>query len=77
MINYSGYNIGCFAMHYIQNYQEPSGVVTTRLFGVSNSLLCTDATYSMSVVCVRERPAIGLFFIECFLQCFNIRNTYD
>ena len=68
MINYSGYNIGCFAMPYIQSFLGPSGVVATCLFDAGNSLLCTGATYSMAAVVVHtgERSTISLFFRRMF-----------
>ncbi|CAI3694502.1 AEC family transporter [Clostridium neonatale] len=48
MINFSGYNIGCFAMPYVQNFLRPIGVVATCLFDAGNSLLCTGGTYSIA-----------------------------
>ncbi|MDU4477669.1 AEC family transporter [Clostridium sp.] len=48
MINFSGYNIGCFAMPYVQNFLGPIGVVATCLFDAGNSLLCTGGTYSIA-----------------------------
>lgn len=48
MINYSGYNIGCFTLPYIQTFLGPVGVVATCLFDAGNSLMCTGATYSMA-----------------------------
>ncbi len=68
MINYSGYNIGCFTMPYIQSFLGPSGVVATCLFDAGNSLLCTGATYSMAAAVARtgEKSTIGLFFRRMF-----------
>lgn len=68
MINYSGYNIGCFTMPYIQSFLGPSGVVATCLFDAGNSLLCTGATYSMAAAVARtgEKSTIGLFFKRMF-----------
>lgn len=68
MINYSGYNIGCFTMPYIHSFLGPSGVVATCLFDAGNSLLCTGATYSMAAVVARtgEKSTIGLFFRRMF-----------
>lgn len=48
MINFSGYNIGCFAMPYVQSFLGPIGVVATCLFDAGNSLLCTGGTYSIA-----------------------------
>ncbi|MCD8318659.1 MAG: AEC family transporter [Paraprevotella sp.] len=68
MINYSGYNIGCFTMPYIQSFLGPSGVVATCLFDAGNSLRCTGATYSMaaSVARIGDRPTVALFFRRMF-----------
>lgn len=48
MINYSGYNIGCFTLPFIQSFLGPVGVVATCLFDTGNSIMCTGATYSMA-----------------------------
>ena len=48
MINFSGYNIGCFALPYIQTFLGPTGVVATCLFDAGNSVMCTGATYSLA-----------------------------
>lgn len=68
MINYSGYNIGCFTMPYIQSFLGPSGVVATCLFDAGNSLLCTGATYSMAAAVARngEPSTPALFFKRMF-----------
>lgn len=68
MINYSGYNIGCFTLPYIQTFLGPTGVVATCLFDAGNSLLCTGATYSMAaaVAQTEEKSTIGLFFRRMF-----------
>lgn len=68
MINYSGYNIGCFTLPYIQSLLGPSGVVATCLFDAGSSLLCTGATYSMAAAVVRADAAFSLkmFFRRMF-----------
>lgn len=68
MINYSGYNIGCFTMPFIQSFLGPVGVVATCLFDAGNSLLCTGATYSMAaaVAGTGERSTPGLFLRRMF-----------
>lgn len=48
MINCAGYNIGCFAMPYIQNFLGPSGIVCACLFDAGNSMMCTGGTYAMA-----------------------------
>ena len=68
MINYSGYNIGCFTMPYIQSFLGPTGVIATCLFDAGNSLLCTGATYSMAAAVAQtgEKSTVGLFFRRMF-----------
>lgn len=68
MINYSGYNIGCFTMPYIQSFLGPSGVVATCLFDAGNSLLCTGGTYSMAAAVAHtgEKSTVGLFLKRMF-----------
>lgn len=68
MINYSGYNIGCFTLPYIQTFLGPTGVVATCLFDAGNSLLCTGATYSMAAAVAQneEKSTVGLFFRRMF-----------
>ncbi len=68
MINYSGYNIGCFTMPYIQTFLRPDCVVATCLFDAGNSVLCTGATYSMAAAVAGkgEKSTIGVFFRRMF-----------
>lgn len=68
MINYSGYNIGCFTMPYIQSFLGPAGVVATCLFDAGNSLLCTGATYSMAAAVARtgEKSTVAVFLRRMF-----------
>lgn len=48
MLNTSGFNIGCFALPYVQSFVGPSGVVAACLFDAGNSLLCTGGTYALA-----------------------------
>ncbi len=48
MLNYSGFNIGCFTLPYAQNFLGPIGIVTTCLYDAGNSFLCTGGTYSLA-----------------------------
>lgn len=48
IINFSGYNIGCFTLPFIQSFIGPAGVVATCLFDAGNSVMCTGATYSIA-----------------------------
>lgn len=68
IINYSGYNIGCFTMPYIQSFLGPAGVVATCLFDAGNSVLCTGATYSIAAAVARtgDRSTVSLFLRRMF-----------
>ncbi|MBP2654707.1 MAG: permease [Firmicutes bacterium] len=61
MLNFSGYNIGCFVMPFVQNFLGPLGVVTTCMFDSGNSIMCTGGTYAAaaSVAKVDEKNTIG------------------
>lgn len=76
MINFSGYNIGCFAMPYVQNFLGPVGVVATCLFDAGNSLLCTGGTYSIaSVVAKTHGKTTVKKFIKNIFSSIPL-NTY-
>ena len=76
MINFSGYNIGCFAMPYVQNFLGPIGVVATCLFDAGNSLLCTGGTYSMaSAVAKTDGKTTVKKFIKNIFSSIPL-NTY-
>lgn len=68
MINFSGYNIGCFTMPYVQNFLGPVGVVSTCLFDAGNSLLCTGGTYSLASLVLQrgEKPSLRQFLKRMF-----------
>lgn len=68
MINFSGYNIGCFTMPYVQSFLGPIGVVATCLFDAGNAFLCTGATYSLasSVVQTGEKTSMRSFLKKTF-----------
>ncbi|AJH78206.1 AEC family transporter [Heyndrickxia coagulans] len=67
MINYSGYNIGCFTLPYVQNFLGPVGVVATCLFDAGNSVLCTGGTYSIaSAVANNERTNAASYLKKMF-----------
>lgn len=47
MINHSGYNIGSFAIPYLQSFVGPAGVVYASMFDIGNSIFCTGGTYTI------------------------------
>lgn len=68
LINYSGYNIGSFAMPYIQGFLGPMGVVSACVFDAGNAILCTGGTYSIaaSVAATGEKGGLGSFLKKMF-----------
>ena len=46
IINFSGYNVGCFALPFLQSFVSPMGVVAACIWDTGNSIMCTGATYS-------------------------------
>lgn len=87
MLNGAGYNIGCFALPYVQSFLGPLGVVTTCLFDAGNALMCNGGTYSMaSAVSTAEKttvkdfikkmvqsPAFDAYVIMLLMSFVNLR----
>lgn len=56
MINMGGFNIGCFALPYIQGLLGPLGFLSMCLFDMGNSLMCTGGT--LGLVSTLERRGL-------------------
>lgn len=57
MINFPGWNIGAFALPFLQSFLGAEAVMGACLFDVGNSIMCTGVTYALvSVVCAGEKP---------------------
>jgi predicted permease len=67
-INYSGYNIGCFTMPFIQSFLGSGGVVTACMFDIGNSLMCTGINYGIASCFVPdgEKSGVKTFFKKLF-----------
>ena len=48
IINYTGYNIGTFALPFTQSFLGPMGVIATNLFDVGNSFVCLGGAYCIA-----------------------------
>ena len=48
VLNIPGYNIGLFAMPFVQSFLGPVGVVTTSLFDVGNAFVCLGGAYGVA-----------------------------
>lgn len=48
ILNFPGYNIGCFAMPFVQNFLGPTGVIATCLFDIGNGCICLGSSFSIA-----------------------------
>ncbi len=48
MLNLPGYNIGLFAMPFVQSFLGPTGVVTTSIFDTGNAFVCLGGAFSIA-----------------------------
>ncbi|MGI6069565.1 MAG: AEC family transporter [Blautia sp.] len=61
MINHSGYNIGTFAIPYLQSFVGPAGVVYASMFDIGNSVLCTGGTYTLASGVLDKKEKTSFF----------------
>lgn len=67
ILNLPGYNIGCFALPFVQSFLGPAGVIATCLFDVGNSLICLGGAFSIAVI-VKEG---GKFSVKRILNTLS------
>ncbi|WP_077612450.1 AEC family transporter [Clostridium sp. Marseille-P2415] len=60
MINYSGYNIGTFAMPYLQSFLGNMGTVVACLFDSGNAVMCTGVTFAVASSVAGEKNGQGM-----------------
>lgn len=48
VLNLPGYNIGLFALPFLQSYLGPMGVVTASLFDTGNAMVCLGGAYGIA-----------------------------
>ena len=48
ILNLPGYNIGCFALPFVQNFLGPTGVIATCLFDIGNGFICLGSSFSIA-----------------------------
>ncbi len=48
ILNFPGYNIGCFSLPFIQSFVGPMGVITTSLFDTGNAFICLGGAYGLA-----------------------------
>lgn len=56
IINYSGYNIGCLTLPFVQSFLGPAGVVATCMFDAGNCLMCTGGTLAVASAFAGKEP---------------------
>lgn len=55
-LNYSGYNIGNFAMPFVQSFLGPMGLLAVSLFDSGNAFICLGGAYSVACLIKEKRP---------------------
>ena len=50
ILNLPGYNIGCFALPFVQNFLGPVGVIATCLFDIGNGFICLGGAFSIATM---------------------------
>ena len=50
ILNLPGYNIGCFALPFVQSFLGPLGVIATCLFDIGNGFICLGTAFSIAVM---------------------------
>ena len=48
ILNFPGYNIGCFALPFVQSFLGPTGVIATCLFDIGNGFICLGGAFSIA-----------------------------
>lgn len=48
ILNLPGYNIGCFALPFVQNFLGPLGVISCCLFDIGNGFVCLGGAFSIA-----------------------------
>ncbi|MGI5894017.1 MAG: AEC family transporter [Candidatus Merdivicinus sp.] len=68
VINYTGYNIGCFTLPYVQSFLGPAAVVSACIFDAGNAVICTSGSYAVgsSVLGKGEKTTVLRFLKKMF-----------
>ena len=48
ILNFPGYNIGCFALPFVQSFLGPVGVISCCLFDIGNGIICLGGAFSIA-----------------------------
>lgn len=68
IINYTGYNIGCFTLPYVQSFLGPAAVVSACIFDAGNAVICTSGSYAVgsSVLGSGQKTTVKSFLKKMF-----------
>lgn len=56
MINVCGFNIGCFALPFVQNFFGPGGMIIACLFDIGNAFLVTGGSFAFTSTFLHTNP---------------------
>ncbi len=59
-LNTSGYNIGNFAMPFVQSFLGPVGIAAVSLFDAGNAIMCNGLTYGIANTVIGSSSGIKL-----------------
>lgn len=48
ILNFPGYNIGCFALPFVQSFLGPAGMIATFLFDIGNGFICLGGAFCIA-----------------------------
>ena len=65
-INISGYNIGAFAMPFVQGFLGPSALTAVCMFDAGNAIMCTGGVYALAKRSLSEKSSAVDFFKNLF-----------
>ncbi len=57
MINVCGFNIGCFALPFVQNFFGPGGMIVACLFDIGNAFMVTGGSFAFTSTFLQTNPA--------------------
>ena len=72
MLNYAGYNIGSFALPYVQSFLGPAGFLGVCLFDAGNAVMCTGANYFLASSVVDDTKHGLKFVLKTFFSLVTV-----
>ena len=50
ILNFPGYNIGCFSLPFVHTFLGPAGMIATFLFDIGNGFICLGGAFSIASI---------------------------